>query len=176
MTIATLSNTSSTINAEALAHIPAEVMALCHVTGQFVTLQTNRAMKVRKGQLPINKVATYTVRVGVDHEAQARVVEKREEGHEAGELSGRAWAIFPYILLTSKGNALFRCYPPSAEVGSGVRSVKYMRGMVEITREEAQAACLASEFREREESPTAFDVNVQNITHINGNKILPFVA
>jgi hypothetical protein len=157
--------------AAALGRIPKAVLALCHTRGQFVALKTSRNLKMKKGYEPVLKVSEFTVRVGIDHENQARVKEVREEGKEASGLVGREWVHFPYILMTTHNKALFRCYPVSAEVGSGVRSVKFFRGGIEITKEEAAVGAYAGEFAEKDEAPTGFDVNIDNITHINGKCI-----
>jgi hypothetical protein len=155
------------------APIPAPVARLVNLHGQFATLTMRRPLKVKKGVAETIKESRFTVRIGVNYDNQKAVQEKRESGDLPAEnagLIGREWVVFPYILRSLKtGKFQVRCTPihnnPMA-----VREVHFYRDGKEITRAEAEVGAYASEFAERE--PTdAFDITVDNITHVNGEAL-----
>lgn len=163
----TLNNTNAPTFAA--VDMPIGVHKLMGLKGQFATITTSRAIKVKKGVAECIKESRFTVRIGVNYDNQAAVIAKREDGDLPAEnagLIGREWIVFPYVLRSIKsGKFMVRCTPVHNE--NAVREVKFFRNGAEITRAEAEVGAYASEFAERE--PTdAFDITVDNITHING--------
>jgi hypothetical protein len=166
----TLPSTSTTVPALATVDLPLAVHALVQLHGQFASIRTVRAIKVKKGCPEIVKESRFTVRIGVNYDNIAKVQENRENGTLPAEnagLIGREWIVFPYILRTLKsGKYLVRCTP----VHNAPRSVEFSCNGKTITREEAAKTAYASEFAERE--PTeAFDITVDNIVEINGKPV-----
>lgn len=132
--------------------------------GQIVTLVTTRAMKVRKGQEAIQKTSEFQARVGVNYDNIKAVQEKRAEGELPAENAGLPWGEwvdFPYV-IAHKGEYYVRC----TVVRNNFRKAPaFTRNGVEITREEAQAACLASEFREGDDNDV-FNVKLSAIRSV----------
>lgn len=165
--------TTTTPRIGTTAAIPAPVAKLVNLHGQFVVITMRRPLKVKKGVPETIKESRFAVRIGVNYDNQKAVVEKRESGELPAEnagLIGREWIVFPYILRSLKsGKFQVRCTPihnnPMA-----VREVRYFRNGQEITKAQAEEGAYASEFAERE--PTdAFDITVDNITHVNGEVV-----
>ena len=129
--------------------------------GQIVTVETERAMKVRKGQDPITKRSEFQCRVGVNYDNIKAVQEKRESGELPRENAGLPWgewALFPYV-ITHKGEYYVRC----TVIRNGFRkAAEYRRGDQLITKEEAQIACLASEFKLGDDNEV-FNIKVSSI-------------
>ena len=153
----------------ATVDLPVGVHRLMSLKGQFCSITTRRSIKVKKGVAECIKESRFTVRIGISYDAQKAVIEKRENGELPAEnagLIGRIWVVENYILQSVKsGKYLVRCTPVHSD--SVKRSVSFYRNGKEITHEEAEIGAYASEFSER--VPTdAFDITVDNITHING--------
>lgn len=141
--------------------IPAAVEALLSKKGQIVTMTTQRPMKVRKGQPVIDKTSTFQCRVGVIYDNIAAVKQKREDGRLPAENAGLPWgqwAQFPH-LIEHKGEYYLRCTVLRNNVPG---SVKYIQNGIEITKDQAKAACLASEFREGDDNDV-FTVKVSSV-------------
>lgn len=156
----------------AVVDLPIGVHKLMGLHGQFATITTERAIKVKKGVAECIKRSRFTVRIGVNYDNQAAVIAKREDGTlptENAGLIGREWIVFPYVLRSLKsGKFMVRCTP--VHNANAVKEAKFFRNGAEITRAEAEVGAYASEFAERE--PTdAFDITVDNITHINGEAV-----
>jgi hypothetical protein len=151
------------------AIIPAKVANLLALKGQIVTLCTKRDCKVRKGSPMVEKVAKFQCRVGVNYDNMASVQEKRENGTLPAENAGLPWGqwlIFPH-LIAHKGNHYLRCTTLN---NNNVPQVSYLLDGREISREEARALCLASEFRDHEDND-CFTVKVESVTHVNGEAV-----
>ena len=130
--------------------------------GQIITMITKRAMKVRKGQDPIEKISRFQVRVGVSYDNIAAVKEKRESGELPKENKGLPWGeweIYPYV-IAHKGERYIRCTAMNGFAGF----VKYYRNSLEITEDEAKAACVASEFGDK--SGEVFNVKLSSIMEV----------
>ena len=154
-----------------LSFLPARVQALCALTGQFVSFRIVRELKVRKGKDPIIKDSTCVCRVGVDYDNIQVVDAKRDAGllpKENAGLPWGQWALFPYV-IEHKGNYYFRCTQVNGNKSSIPKTV-YRRNGVEITKEEAQADALASEFADRSDRDV-FNVTVSNILEVNGKPL-----
>lgn len=132
--------------------------------GQIVTLVTTRAMKVRKGQDPIKKTSEFQCRVGVNYDNIKAVQEKRAEGQLPAENAGLPWGEwvdFPYV-IAHKGEYYVRC---TILRNAFRKAPTFTRNDVEITKDEAQVACLASEFREGDDNDV-FNVKLSAIRSV----------
>jgi hypothetical protein len=152
------------------AIIPAKVASMLAIKGQIVTLKTVRTMKVRKGQAEVLKESTFQTRLGVNYDNIKAVQEKREDGTLPAENAGLPWGewlIFPHI-IAHKGNHYYRC----TKVNSGFipKTCFYQDGK-EISKDQAQAACLASEFREDQENEV-FTIKIESIIEVNGQVVV----
>ena len=150
--------------------LPQLVLQLLHLRGQFTSLVTLREMKVRKGAAAVQKESAFTCRVGVNYDNQKDVIEKREADILPKENAGLPWGqwvegCFPH-LIEHKGGYYFRCTP----VDGAIPKSRFFRDGKEITKQEAQATCLASEFRDHEDN-NAFTVKVSSIRQINGQEV-----
>ena len=130
--------------------------------GQIVSLHTVRDMKVRKGQAPIQKESWFLTRIGVNYDNIQNVKDKREDGRLPQENQGLPWGQwveFPYV-IEHKGELYVRCSKLRNENAPG--KVKFFRNGSEISREEAVAACLASEFA-RNDDGDVFNIKASSI-------------
>lgn len=132
--------------------------------GQIVTIETERKMKTRKGQPEIIKHSEFQCRAGVNYDNIQAVKDGRADGSKPAENAGLPWGewvAFPYI-IEHKGEFYFRC----TTVNNGFRcSPRYTIGGVEITKEEAEARCVASEFRDGDASEV-FNIRVSSIRSV----------
>lgn len=166
MSNATIASAPST---PSLAHVdlPVGVHKLMALKGQFASLRTVRPLKVRKGKAEILKDSTFTCRVGVNYDNIAAVKEGRADGSLPSENAGLpwgSWLVFPYV-IAHKGAHYFRC--TSVHNDNAIPRVIYTRNGVEITKAEAEADALASEFADKDDREV-FTVKVESITEING--------
>lgn len=132
--------------------------------GQICTFTTTRDLKVRKGHAPIKKTSTFQARVGVNYDNIAAVQEKRTNGELPAENQGLPWGewvVFPYI-IAHKGEHYFRC---TSIRNNFIPKTEYIRDGVIISKEEAQVAALASEFRESEPSEV-FNIKLSSIVEV----------
>lgn len=160
----TLTNTNAPTFAA--VDMPIGVHKLMGLKGQFASLRTVRPLKVKKGKAEILKDSTFTCRVGVNYDNITAVKEGREDGSLPAENAGLPWGewlVFPYV-IAHKGCHYFRC--TSVHNDNAIPRVIYTRNGVEITKDEAKADALASEFYEKEGE--VFTVKVESITEING--------
>jgi hypothetical protein len=128
---------------------------------QIVTVSTERSMKVRKGQDAILKRSEFQCLVGVVYDTIPEVVAKRESGELPAENQGLPWgewAEFPYV-IHHKGEYYVRC---TVAHTAFQRKAEFIRNGAVISREEAKEACLASEFREGDDS-VIFNIKVSSI-------------
>lgn len=129
--------------------------------GQFVSFNTVRDMKVRKGVDPIRKESEFVARIGVAYDNIKNVQEKREDGRLPEENQGLpwgTWAHFPYV-IEHKSEYYVRCSVAKGTVGKA----HFFQNGVEISREEAKAACLASEFKEKTGDEDIFNIKASSI-------------
>jgi hypothetical protein len=163
----------ATLNTPTLATVtvpdmPVGLVKLLALKGQFASLCTERALKVKKGKAEIMKRSTFVCRVGVNYDNISTVKEARANGDLPAENAGLPWGewvpgLFPYV-IAHKGCHYFRC--TSVKNDSAIPKVSYTREGVEITKEEAKADALASEFYEKDSE--VFTVKVESILEING--------
>lgn len=132
--------------------------------GQIVTINTTRRMKVRKGQDPINKSSEFQCRVGVTYDNIQAVKDKRADGTLPKENQGLPWGEwvdFPYF-IAHKGEYYVRC---TVLRNAFRKAPSFTRGGIEISKEEAQIACLASEFSGGDDNDV-FNIKVSSITAV----------
>lgn len=146
--------------------LPENIGKLLAIKGQIVTLLTEKTCKTRKSVTDIiSKSSRFQCRLGVNYDAMKAVIEKRESGElpkENAGLSWGQWLIFPYI-ITHNECYYFRC---STVNNNYIPEVHYFKNGIEITKDEAKAMCLASEFYEKEGD--CFNIKVDNILELNG--------
>ena len=129
--------------------------------GQIATFTTERPLKVRKNEPAITKTSTFQARVGVDYDNIQAVQDKRASGELPEENAGLpwgTWAVFPYI-IEHKGESYFRC---TRIRNNFIPKTVYTRDGVVISKEEAKAAALASEFKEDSDNEV-FNIKVSSI-------------
>ena len=132
--------------------------------GQIVTVETERSMKVRKNQEAILKQSEFQCRVGVNYDNIQAVKDGRADGSKPAENAGLPWgewALFPYV-ITHKGEYYVRC---TVVRNNFRKAAKFIRGGAEISKEEAQVACLASEFSEGGDNEV-FNIKVSSIRSV----------
>lgn len=117
--------------------------------GQIAGLLWERPLKVRKGVTSrITKEVRCVARLGIEYDNQVAVQTARAEGElppvNAGLPWGQ-WAQYPY-LIEHKDALYLRLYPVP---GSHPKTIYRLNGQV-ARREEIEALCLASEFREHD--------------------------
>lgn len=161
--------TNTTID---LSLFPAKVRNLFALKGQIVTLRTMKDCKMRKGEALIVKDSTFQCRVGVNYDNIANVKEKREDGRLPEENAGLPWGqwvegLFPYV-IEHKGSYYFRCTMLHNE--HSIHKRRFLRNGIEVSVDEAKAACLASEFKDMSDNDV-FCVRVENIMEINGKDV-----
>jgi hypothetical protein len=149
--------------------IPTQVARMIALKGQIVTLITQRDCKVRKGKEKIEKLSKFQCRIGVNYDNIASVKEKRENGDLPAENAGLPWGewlIFPYV-ITHKNEYYLRC---TVLNNGNLPQVTFLRNNEEITKEMAQVACLASEFRDKEDN-NVFTIKISSIKDVNGSLV-----
>lgn len=135
--------------------------------GRFVRLTLERSLKVRKGKEEIIKHSECTIRIACEYENLSQVKEIREDGKEKGEMAWGTWMIYP-ILKEHKGNYYIRATAvPNND--NCVPRTSFTRNGLEISKDEAKADALASEFYEKD--LVVFDVKISNIVAINGEAV-----
>lgn len=121
-------------------------------SGAFVSCLWVRTLKTRKDvSAVVTKEVRTTVRAGLSYDNRASVQSARESGELPERNAGLPWGewlAFPYV-IAHKGVHYVRLYPVLRPDGSA-RSCKviYRCNGERISREQAQALCLASEFGE----------------------------
>jgi hypothetical protein len=143
------------------------VITLLSRKGQIATIHSKRTMKVRKKfeELGIiEKESTFQVRVGVNYDNIQVVKDKRQTGELPEENAGLpwgTWAEFPYV-IEHKNEYYVRC---TLLRNNFVPTTLYWRNGMQITAEEAQEACLASEFKE-DRTNDVFNIKVASILDV----------
>lgn len=120
--------------------------------GGIVTVKTQRALKVRKGQAAILKISEFQARVGVKYDNIAVVQEKRASGDLPAVNAGLPWGEWdvPNYTIKHKDELYVRCTSLDTNFK---RAPIFIRDGAVITAEEAKIASLASEF-----TPSTSDV------------------
>ena len=154
-----------------------QIIAACEgPKGAFVSLQTRRPCEMRAAfrSTPIFKVASMTVRLGVEYDNQSGVQDRRESGELPAEnqgLVGKEWLVYPYIKRSLKsGKLLLATVPCRNETPVHVSYFEDAFGN-RIDREHAKQICTAKEFPTRSDYIGAMDYTIENITGINGKPL-----
>lgn len=155
-----------------LSIYPPKLRKLFALKGQIVTLRTIKDCKMRKGVAQIVKDSTFQCRVGVNYDNIANVQDKRDSGELPAENAGLPWGswvegLFPYV-IEHKGSYYFRC--TTMHNAHSIHTRRFLRNGIEVSVEDAQAACLASEFKDMSDNDV-FCVRVENIMEINGKDV-----
>lgn len=135
--------------------------------GANLSVVFDRPLKTRKGVAEkVTKVTRIVARGGVDYDNIGIVKEKRENGELPSENAGLPWGEwveFP-IHIRHKEVDYARFYPAS---GIGFKpEVTYFLDGVEVSKEQVQTLCLASEFPKRDEAPLCFTIKANNVAMI----------
>lgn len=134
--------------------------------GQIVTVETMRPVKMRKGQPAVNKSSEFQCRVGVAYDNIGRVIEGRENGTLPAENAGLPWGEwleFPYT-IGHKGETYVRC--TVIRNGFSRAPVFTLADGTVIERDTVKAGALASEFAERNDDQTVFNIKVSSIRRV----------
>ena len=128
-----------------------------------------RPLKTRKehASATVTKEVRTVVRAGVSYDAREAVKEARESGALPSVNNGLPWgewSAFP-LLISHKGQTYVRLYPVAVNDVSRAPRVVYRENGVRITRERAQALCLASEFGETTEV-TCYTLKAENLRRV----------
>lgn len=172
--IALLPEQTQTLVEELVSTLPPQIQHLLSYKGQCALITYGRECKMRAGKEMIYKVSEMIVRMGINYDNIAAVKDKRESGElpkeNAGLLFGNYVAgLWPYI-VEYEDNLYVRVFtvPNNPTV---IRKVSYIRNDVEITKEEAQKDCLASEFADRGTSLETLLLKLNGILSVNGSDI-----
>lgn len=163
---------AQTLASDTFNNLPRKVQELLNMTGQFVRITYGKECKVRKGAVQVYKSSKMTLRCGIEYDNIAAVEAKRESGELPKENAGLAWGayvpnLYPYI-IEHKGSLYFRFFTVPNTKAESV----FMVDGKEISREEAQTLCLASEFQERETTLETVTLKVEGILDINGKEVV----
>lgn len=135
--------------------------------GANLSVVFDRQLKTRKGVTEkITKVTRIVARGGVDYDNLGIVQEKRENGELPSENAGLPWGEwveFP-LHIRHKDVDYARFYPASG-IGFAPQ-VSYFIDGAEVSKEQVQTLCLASEFPKRDEAPLCFTIKAHNVAMI----------
>ena len=133
--------------------------------GQIVTVKTTRPVKMKKGQVAVNKTSEFQCRVGVNYNNIAAVKEGRADGTLPKENAGLPWGEwleFPYT-IGHKGETYVRC----TLLSNGFRRAPVFTladGTV-VDKATVQAGALASEFKEGDDS-AVFNIKLSSLIDV----------
>lgn len=133
--------------------------------GHIATIETRKPVKMKKNQPAFFKASKFQARVGVNYENLASTKEGREDGtlpEENAGLPWGKWVAFPY-LIEHNGKHYVRVtafdgnkYPATfTDVNGNV-----------VDKETVKAGALASEFKSSEDTPSVFNIPLENIVNI----------
>jgi hypothetical protein len=154
-------------NPESKVDIQAIKETLKAKKGANLSVVFDRQLKTRKGVTEaVTKVTRIVARGGVEYDNLSVVKEKRENGELPSENAGLPWGEwveFP-LHIRHKDVDYARFYPAS---GIGFKpQVSYFLDGVEVSKEQVQPLCLASEFPKRDEEPLCFTIKAHNVAMI----------
>lgn len=135
--------------------------------GANLSVVFDRQLKTRKGVTEaVTKVTRIVARGGVEYDNLGIVQEKRENGELPSENAGLPWGEwveYPYH-IRHKDIDYARFYPAS---GIGFKpQVSYYLDGVEVSKDQVQHLCPASEFPKRDEEPLCFTIKAHNVAMI----------
>jgi len=145
------------------------------IKGQNCRVTYRKELKTRKGvKVVVTKTTEATFKAGINSDRRVVTQEARANGdlpaENQGLLPGYSWVTFPYILHYAPKDRLYWRFYPSSGAKTPPRIVyRNETSGEEITKEQAQALCLASEFSNREKKETdCYNIPQDNILAING--------
>ena len=136
-------------------------------TGQIVTVSWKRPLKTLKdyNNLTLEKSVTMQCRAGVTYDNMKSVQEKRESGELPEQNQGLSWGrwkIFPYVIEHKD-----QLYLRFSKINSNFKSrIGYFMDGEEVSKEQVELLCLASEFRHDAKELDVFNVKLENILEI----------
>lgn len=134
--------------------------------GSFVNIDTCKTLKTKKAYSGnvVTKIGHGTVRVGVNYDNMRSVINGRAEGSKPAENSGLPWGHWidgeENFFIEHKGNTYLRVANSPNKA-----TAHYFCDGKEITKEQAQMMCLASEFP-KGNAPEVMCHNIENILNI----------
>ena len=136
--------------------------------GVFQNLKWQKELQLYKKyqneDIKIIKISEGTIRFGIEYDNIKAVQNKRENGELPQDnqgLNGVEWILYPYILkgknsIQLRVNTIKNC---------PIKSKYFMNG-VEITKEQAQEYCTASNFGTHTNDLEVFNVKIDNIIEL----------
>ena len=132
--------------------------------GSFGAVIYRKSLKTPKAISDIvEKITVANCRFGIEYDNLKSTKEGRVDGSKPAENAGLPWGKwkrYPY-LIEHNGNEYLRCYLNS----NGINSSYFLNGN-RITREQAKAICLKSEFRENNIPVDTITVNMKNVIDV----------
>lgn len=145
--------------------------------GGFVRMSWTRPVKTFKtySGAPITKSVYCVGRVGIDHDARAKVIEARATGELPAVNAGLPWGewlAFPWF-IQHKGALYVRLYP----VEGSRPVVTFLREGAVIDKDSLRDIALASEFAEHNEETGCFAVKAESLTSVRyGGEVASVMA
>lgn len=130
--------------------------------GAAYALKIARPVKVKKGQPSFTKHTRTTIRAGINYDNMKAVQQGRADGALPEENQGLPygeWYLFPYVIV-HKGEYHYRF--ATSEIGRMETFYTDAEGN-RVDREVVKASAYASEFAERDQPMTVFNVKETNI-------------
>lgn len=145
-----------------------EAMKMAGSKGANIYVQWRRDMKTRKGtEATVEKVVTAPVRYGVDY-ANMSAVKSGIAAGTRGEVESLPWGQwregYEGLVIDHKGQEYVRF--AAGTFANMKRSSSYLLNGKPATQADIEPLCLASEFRDNDETPTVFNVKPGTITAI----------
>ena len=134
--------------------------------GQFVTVKTQRPVKMRKGMESVDKTSEFQCRVGVAYDNMQAVKEGREDGtlpEENAGLPWGEWVSFPHV-IGHKGELYIRCSLGNTAFRRA--AVFTLADGTIIDKAEVQPMALASEFKESDDDKLVFNIKLSSILEV----------
>jgi len=135
--------------------------------GANLSVVFDRQLKTRKGVTEaVTKVTRIVVRGGVEYDNLGIVQEKRENGELPSENAGLPWGEWvEYPLHIRHKDVDYARFYPASGIGFKPKVTYFLDG-VEVSKEQIQPLCLASEFPKRDEEPLCFTIKAHNVAMI----------
>lgn len=154
------------------------VETLKNMRGQNISIAWRRKMKTRANcPFVCEKQTEVAIRTGIDYSNLATVKQGIESGErgEVQSLPWGEWAVFPFIIKhTPKGQTeiveYVRLYPNSNK--ETIPQVQFFLNGVECSKNDVSPYCLASEFRDNDETPLCFTIKRADLLYIGENELI----
>jgi hypothetical protein len=135
--------------------------------GANLSVVFDRQLKTRKGVMEkVTKVTRIVARGGVEYDNLGIVQEKRDNGELPSENAGLPWGEWvEYPLHIRHKDVDYARFYPASGIGFKPQVTYYLDGL-EVSKEQVQSLCLASEFPKRDEEPLCFTIKAHNVAMI----------